>query len=636
MRMKLSCTTRGLRVWIAVVTQATTFFSANAALAQNGSYVNSYQAAYRPQPSYQQPHQAYQPQYNAGQMGNVGYQSNRSFMPGPQVQQPGYQPMQNAQAQYPQTQYASPQQYAPRPQQYQPQQYQPQYVAMAHQPAPTNSVPAIPQPMETLATGPAMQQPGTGYAPQGGPTTPTADYSQGNMGGYENYSAGTGAAAGCENYGSYCQPNYCDGNVGYGCCDTSCCAPRRHWFGGVYGLFMERVDCGNGPIAYETMDYTPGHYPTSDQVVMNYGDLDGDLQPGFEVRFGATFACCGGPGGYGGCCDPCGSSCCGGTLGWEVGYWQINEESTSAYVDVMPGDYMYTMKRFDRLQYYYEGVWRPVNHFFAYGVPTQDYWTDWGDIAPQVTSVYTRSSFDAQNVEWNLVCLPTISGGSCGPACDSCAGGGCDSCAGGSCGAGGCCRLGGRCGAYCYCGPRWQCSSQVGVRYFRFDDDYMFQAEGEMYDYMPPMPTPTGDMYSLAYYNSVENQLVGFQYGGSGCYHLGCCGRVALHFGANAGIYGNYIEMNQWFSGQVRDAGTGTDYNVTAEDDNIAFLGELRLGASYQCTCNCRVYGGYRALGVTGVALNYNQYASPTDQPYINCDGSLFLHGIQTGVEFMY
>jgi hypothetical protein len=41
-------------------------------------------------------------------------------------------------------------------------------------------------------------------------------------------------------------------------------------------------------------------------------------------------------------------------------------------------------------------------------------------------------------------------------------------------------------------------------------------------------------------------------------------------------------------------------------------------------------------LGVTGVALNYNQYASPTDQPYINCDGSLFLHGIQTGVEFMY
>jgi hypothetical protein len=172
------------------------------------------------------------------------------------------------------------------------------------------------------------------------------------------------------------------------------------------------------------------------------------------------------------------------------------------------------------------------------------------------------------------------------------------------------------------------------VRYFRFDDDYMFQADWEMYDYANGVTT--GDTGSLAYYSDLNNQLVGFQFGGSGCYHLGCCGRVALQLGANAGIYGNYIEASQYFNGQVRDMGDQMPYNVMAEDENVSFVGELRLGASYQCTCNCRVYGGYRAFGVTGVAVNYNQDPSPTDMPYINCDGSLFLHGVQSGVEFMY
>jgi hypothetical protein len=607
--MKLSCLAPRVSTALAVISLAIT--SVDTATAQFTPYGNAYQG----RPAYQ-PHQAYAPQYSTVSQSSATYgRGQQQFMPGPQIARP----QQMSQPQYGVQQYA-----------------QPQYVAMARQPA-INNVPPIQQPTETVPPGP-MQM---------GPQTTPTDYSA--NGGYENYSANgvsNGAGYACEGYGSYTQGNYsCDS---YGSCNTCCapCGPRRHWFGGIYGLLMERVECSNGPIVYQTTMPGTGHYPTSDEVVMSYGDLDGDVQPGFEVRFGATFACCGGPGGYGGCYDPCsggaGSSGCGGgccgTLGWEVGYWMLDEESTSSYVtDTVGGPtFTHTMKRFDRLEHYYDGVWRPLNHFYSYGVPTQDYWTAYGDIAPQLTYVYTRSSFQAQNVEWNLVCLPTISGGSCGTSCcDPCGGGssyggGCDSYGGG----GGCGHFGGGCGAYCYCGPRWQCSSSFGVRYFRFDDDYLFQADWEMYDYAGG--ATTGDTGSLAYYNDLNNQLVGFQFGGSGCYHLGCCGRVALHFGANAGIYGNYIEMNQYFNGQVRDMGDLMPYNVMAEDENISFLGELRLGASYQCTCNCRVYGGYRAFGVTGVAVNYNQQPSPTDMPYINCDGSLFLHGIQSGVEFMY
>jgi hypothetical protein len=176
------------------------------------------------------------------------------------------------------------------------------------------------------------------------------------------------------------------------------------------------------------------------------------------------------------------------------------------------------------------------------------------------------------------------------------------------------------------------------VRYFRFDEDFMYRANFSRWQ----MPGDTFmDSSYLAHYIQADNHLVGFQVGGNGCYHMGCTGRLALHFSSNAGIYGNYIEVDQYMSGQVRYAnGDQESFNIMADDSNIAFLGELRLGASYQCTCNCRVYGGYRALGVTGVALTLNQlsapYMTPVQSNYIDCSGSLFLHGLQTGVEFMY
>ena len=117
---------------------------------------------------------------------------------------------------------------------------------------------------------------------------------------------------------------------------------------------------------------------------------------------------------------------------------------------------------------------------------------------------------------------------------------------------------------------------------------------------------------------------------------------MSLNFGSNAGIYANYIEVDQYMSAPVRYANGALDtFNIMAEDDNIAFAGELRLGASYQCTCHCRLYGGYRALGVTGVALTSNQltnapYITPMQNSYVDCSGSIFLHGLQSGIEFCY
>ena len=332
---------------------AVAFLVANLAdctLAQYAPYGNSYQGYqpqqnYRPGPAYQ-PQQAYGVQYNNG---------GSQFMPGPQRTQPQY----NSRSPY---------------------MAQPQYVAMSQQSSAGN-LPAMTPSLETVPTGPMQQG---NYPQQSAPM----EYAPNNysQGGYESYSAGgcatgncgNGAGYACDGYGNYNQPNY-------GCCDTSCCRPCRHWFGGVYGLLMDRVTCGNGNLVYQTNVNGPGHYPSYDEVAMTYQDVDNGVQGGAEVRFGASFACCGGSGGYGGgCCNTCGgcnSGCGCGTLGWEAAYWGLAEDTTYAMVVdadnyAVDGNMTYGMKNFNRLRHNGGGGgWRPVNHYFSYGVPTSDYWS---------------------------------------------------------------------------------------------------------------------------------------------------------------------------------------------------------------------------------------------------------------------
>jgi hypothetical protein len=192
---------------------------------------------------------------------------------------------------------------------------------------------------------------------------------------------------------------------------------------------------------------------------------------------------------------------------------------------------------------------------------------------------------------------------------------------------------GGGCGS---AGPRCQVSTLAGIRYLRVDDDFLYRSEWERMD--------TNGTGWHQYNVEVDNQLVGFQIGANGAYYMGACRRFGLHCYSNAGIYGNRAEVSQWMdssSGMTRYANNGNPGSYTNSDDtNVAFLGELRLGASYQCTCNCRLYGGYRVLGITGVAVSYDQvpdyFSSPAQVGIINCRGSYFLHGMQTGIEFLY
>jgi len=117
-----------------------------------------------------------------------------------------------------------------------------------------------------------------------------------------------------------------------------------------------------------------------------------------------------------------------------------------------------------------------------------------------------------------------------------------------------------------------------------------------------------------------------------------------LHCNTLVGVYGNDIDVRQYMvspSGLVRFIDTGENFDVTASKTDVAMMGEVRLGASYQATRRLRVYGGWRAIGVSGIALATDQAPSSFISAaqlanYVNSNGSLILHGLQTGVEWNY
>ena len=82
------------------------------------------------------------------------------------------------------------------------------------------------------------------------------------------------------------------------------------------------------------------------------------------------------------------------------------------------------------------------------------------------------------------------------------------------------------------------------------------------------------------------------------------------------------------------------DFNSNANKDDISFLGELRLGGSYDVTCNWRAVLAYRRWPSPAIANSVDQI--PTDftnahyPGIIDSDSSIVVHGVQVGVECRY
>jgi hypothetical protein len=443
-----------------------------------------------------------------------------------------------------------------------------------------------------------------------------------------------GADCNCQGggYGGY--PNHGYNGAAYGSCDTYSTygydepgmmarVLGRHgggyWFGGIYGLLMERDSSNKYPLTFAAGGLVNGDYPTPSDVVMTSGDVDSDFQGGLEVRFGRTF------GGFG--AGPCGCSC-GPKWGVEGVYWELFEDNEySQFVDIG------SVRTYSMMPM--RGLWfdpgsgnLPVNEFWDYAPPV-------AASTITVTMTKARSSFEARNFELNLLRL-SICGDACaGPAvCNvGCDNGSCDAGSAGQCASGECGPEGYGYGLGRGLASRFSCTGVCGVRYLELDESFMYGV-----NYYNTTTTTDG---FLDYWSNTENKLVGFQLGCNGMYRIGC--KWGLHMNTLVGLYGNDIDVEQYFISSGGDVtySTGEAFDVTASKTDVSMLGEFRIGGSYQATQHCRVYGGWRAMGITGVALATSQTPvafldAAQMSNYVNSNGSMILHGLQTGVEWNY
>ncbi|QDU53976.1 BBP7 family outer membrane beta-barrel protein [Aeoliella mucimassa] len=451
---------------------------------------------------------------------------------------------------------------------------------------------------------------------EGDPATEASQYPAGDSAtGWEGYVQAPTSGYGCET-GDCTTGAACDyGTFGGG--SSSALGGRlfnncgRQWFFGAYSLFMSRDNPSYTRFATVVDEPAPStpYYPSSMDTVLSTENIEPDWQWGAEIRFGSTFG------------SPCGPGLGLRPYAWEVVYWGLAEDSSSATITDAwtDGDRMYSAINYNGLNYDRDGsaggtyADRPLNDYWDYSMPVDET----NDI--RVLGFRARSYFSAQNLELNFLRFP-IAGG--GDACNACA------------------------------PPRFTVNGLCGVRYMKLDEDLQYAAmfvgvdgTGTPNAGEPTAYTgfPLNDDNNIFHDISTDNELVGFQIGSNMNWLIGC--KWSAFCDTSMGIYGNNASVYQTVygggGGMVTWDGSGNAVNVLAKKTDVSFLGELRAGLGYQVGCNCRITTAYRVIAITGVALANEQLPSVwSDSDYvartIDTNDSMILHGLQTGVEWKY
>jgi hypothetical protein len=412
------------------------------------------------------------------------------------------------------------------------------------------------------------------------------------------------------------------------------------WFGGVYYLFMERDRPSPQRMTVNVIDSaTFPYFPHSGTTALV--NSDHDFRSGVEVRFGSTFTISDGcetcdtgcttgcNTGCGSCntgCNSCGSCCPPTVYAWEFAWWGLDDDANDVTYVPQTGYGIYGMVNFAGIAYDRDGtagpaVGAPVNGYYGYALPIPA-------ASDEILAQRVRTNFKAQNLELNIIRFPicNMSCGGCNSGCDSGCSTGCD-----------------QCGCEPACAPMaFSMYGSCGVRYFRADDDFMYATEFIGGGAQTAFDGWSYDVDNELYYDvQVENNLLGPQLGWTMNY---CYCKWNIFMNSTFGVFDNHIEQNQrmWSGGggRVYFSGSNEDFDVSSDKDDIAFLGELRVGGSYDFSCHWRGVLAYRAVALTGIANSTDQIASDfTSSEWveiIDSDNSMIVHGVQTGVECRY
>jgi hypothetical protein len=171
----------------------------------------------------------------------------------------------------------------------------------------------------------------------------------------------------------------------------------------------------------------------------------------------------------------------------------------------------------------------------------------------------------------------------------------------------------------------------AGLRMFQFNESFRYIANGSG-------AYPGSTEYRL----EAENFLLGAQLGGRNEVCLGSKLRFASAI--SLGLFNNHVETRQRIFDETGytavvagGPAAGRDFDYAAEEDDIAMLGQIDLGLIYQLSSKIRARAGYRAMGVSGVALAVDQIPSNFQDPGLlqqsRTNGNLLMHGVYFGAE---
>jgi hypothetical protein len=176
---------------------------------------------------------------------------------------------------------------------------------------------------------------------------------------------------------------------------------------------------------------------------------------------------------------------------------------------------------------------------------------------------------------------------------------------------------------------RFQFTYLMGVRFLRFRDGLLFGSVQDGFAF-----GDNGGVNEAYIQSSVINNLVGFQIGGRADFFFSP--RFSIFAMPKVGIYGNDIDLQ----GRIYRGDGLVGMSVDSNKVDFSMIGELDVGLNYQFSPRWSVFGGYRAIGISGIALADNQipfYVGDTAEwADVDSNGNLILHGAFAGLQYRF
>lgn len=169
----------------------------------------------------------------------------------------------------------------------------------------------------------------------------------------------------------------------------------------------------------------------------------------------------------------------------------------------------------------------------------------------------------------------------------------------------------------------------AGARWVRFREDTSYGAAAFGTNFGQNLGMDT------AFFNeALRNNYIGGQLGARAQYFITDRFRfyATPKFGVGALLVDKHVVL------QRGDGFVGFDEDSYKND--VAMLGQLDIGFSFQATARLSGFFGYRAMGMVGVAMFENNiprdFGVLDEVNYVATNGSLILHGATAGIQFTY